>query len=487
MKQTKLFKYSIAAFAMTVLMITSCEKNTHELPQERTPDYSPQTIVEFRSGQALNPDRFLGKGFNLIRNRISEEAGISTYSVVDYNRLQGSRPWDPIGNRDFSDVYAPEIISDAQNSDPVRTYSEDISNRWFQDSLGIDLGSKYKKSSLNYKYANQTEGSYKSHVYRSYIYKTEKKVFYDAIDPSHFSFFLHARFINDLKRMRGYELVNKYGTHLITSYLLGPFIDLTILAKESYFTKNEIATLSSALFDKAVEINGGFSKKLKENYSHTSVIYRQGGSDYAPEKSILTFTSLFNTGKIETINENEWYKQIRKNDNTFMSLSFVREELVPIHDLIPDVPLKIKYICGIIDAIKKNTSPSTSAATTFVFCEPKTFTPVLYNGEYIHTKLLSFETQSYTTVFYGNGSFHPLSEYTFTGKEEAGEPWIPSLNENGLWTLQNNSSKRFLCYDLVMRSELEDTQGKRFWMLNPILPSVYGGDYTWSNMLIKKN
>ena len=107
---------------------------------------------------------------------------------------------------------------------------------------------------------------------------------YDLSDPKNLEFYLNKRFVRDLSQLRAADLISKYGTHIVTKYYIGPYIDLRVSANSSTFSAEDVKKLESKIWDNKINISRTLRNKVEKNSTDISVIYRQGGSDYIPEK-----------------------------------------------------------------------------------------------------------------------------------------------------------------------------------------------------------
>lgn len=475
----------VSLIALLVLSFGACKDG--DAPESKTPesresssgqdDYPKFSYLRGLSERELAPDRFLGRSFNLIKHTNNDRDGFAEWDILDKARLTADNPWSPFGRPVDPEAYAPEQIERDENpKDPyIRTYSI-LNSRSYSDSLTISVGAEYKPVTLGYTNKRYTSSETASYIYRSilgYKYLSES---YDIRDVSDFEFYLHKRFVRDLKKLTAAELVEKYGTHLVTSYTTGAFQDLAISASKNSFTEGDVAKIHAALWSDKGTLSHEVQRKLTNSQSKIGVTYIQSGSDYIPPQSLLLPTILFDGSKeIAPIDHKSFAEQIRMNARSSFFALKGDNPLIP--SLISDLPLKVKYFSGILDLIR----PQGVGGTMYVFSDPDTYGIVDYHSEYLDVIMPRYESgQVY--IFIGPNAYRTFDE---TGRSM--HRWYAQLNESGLWTFQSLKSSKYLCRDFALRTKAEDTENLRFWGLNPAIPTAELNQYSLANLFVRKS
>ena len=438
-------------------------------------EYPKFSYLRGLSEQELAPDRFLGRSFNLIKHTNNDRDGFAKWDILDKARLTADNPWSPFGRPVDPEAYAPEHIErDEDSKDPyIRAYSI-LNSRSYSDSLTISVGAEYKPVTLGYTNKRYTSSETASYIYRSilgYKYLSES---YDIRDVSDFEFYLHKRFVRDLKKLTAAELVEKYGTHLVTSYTTGAFQDLAISASRNSFTEGDVAKIHAALWSDKGTLSHEVQRKLTNSQSKIGVTYIQSGSDYIPPQSLLLPTILFDGSKeIAPVDHKSFAEQIRMNARSSFFALEGDNPLIP--SLISDLPLKVKYFSGILDLIR----PQRVASTMYVLSDPERYVMIPYKTKFLSVMLPRYESQQ-VFVYIGAGAYQLFEE-----EGRSMTTWYARMQETGLWTLQSITSRRFLCRDFVLRTAEEDSQNLRFWGLNPSIPTLNGNRYSIANLFIQ--
>ena len=277
--------------------------------------------------------------------------------------------------------------------------------------------------------------------------------------------------MRDLKVLSAAELVEKYGTHVVTSYSTGASQDLAVAANSSLFTESEVMAIHGALWVGGGILSPELQKKVSNNYSQLGVTYLQSGSKYEPNLS-----SLIDPGyTVGQYDQRLFQEQINANAHTtFLEL----EEGNPsIPSLISDIPLKVKYFSGILDLVR----PSKLGSTMYVLSNPETYELIPYQSTYLNVMLPRYESQQ-VFVYIGTGAYQLFEE-----EGRSMTRWYARMQETGLWTFQSLKSSKYLCRDFVLRTEQEDTGNLRFWGLNPIVSTGAKSWVSLATLLIRKS
>jgi MAC/Perforin domain. len=467
----------LALVALMALGISSCkEKDDPDRPSPDRKIASEGTYPTFMRLHGVEPktlpaERYLGKCFDLVGHTANDAGGFTRWSVLDEKRIASNDPWSPFGRAITPTLRVPrhtELSVQPEDRSFKRTYQSSV-DKPFSDSMVVAVGTGYEKVTCSYGNRRYSVGSLQRYVYRyttGYKYLYER---YDVADPMDYEFYLHKRFVRDLKVLSAAELVEKYGTHVVTSYSTGASQDLAVAANSSLFTESEVMAIHGALWVGGMPLFPELQKKVSNNYSQLGVTYLQSGSKYEPNLSSVI--DLDHT--VGRYDQRLFQEQINANAHTtFLEL----EEGNPsIPSLISDIPLKVKYFSGILDLIR----PPRVASTMYVLSDPESYVMTPYKTKFLTVMLPRYESQQ-VFVYIGTGAYQLFEE-----EGRSMTRWYARMQETGLWTLQSIISRRFLCRDFVLRTAEEDSQNLRFWGLNPAIPTVNGNRYSLANLFIQ--
>ena len=469
----------LALAALMALGISSCkEKDDPDRPSPDRKIASEGTYPKFTHLRAVEPktlpaERYLGQCFDLVGHTANDAGGFTRRSVLDEKRIASNDPWSPFGRAITPTLRVPrhtELNVLPEERSFKRTY-QSSADKPFSDSMVVAVGPGYEKVTCSYGNRRYSVGSLQRYVYRyttGYKYLYER---YEVADPMDYEFYLSKRFVRDLKVLSAAELVEKYGTHVVTSYSTGASQDLAVAANSSLFTESEVMAIQGVLWVGGGILSPELQKKVSNNYSQLGVTYLQSGSKYEPNLS-----SLIDPGyTVGQYDQRLFQEQINANAHTtFLEL----EEGNPsIPSLISDIPLKVKYFSGILDLIR----PQRVASTMYVLSDPESYVMTPYKTKFLTVMLPRYESQQ-VFVYIGTGAYQLFEE-----EGRSMTRWYARMQETGLWTFQSLKSSKYLCRDFVLRTEQEDTGNLRFWGLNPIVSTGAKSWVSLANLLIRKS
>ncbi|MFC2755526.1 MAG: hypothetical protein ACFN22_03380 [Porphyromonas pasteri] len=469
----------LALVALMALGISSCkEKDDPDRPSPDRKIASEGTYPTFMRLHGVEPktlpaERYLGKCFDLVGHTANDAGGFTRWSVLDEKRIASNDPWSPFGRAITPTLRVPrhtELSVQPEDRSFKRTYQSSV-DKPFSDSMVVAVGTGYEKVTCSYGNRRYSVGSLQRYVYRyttGYKYLYER---YEVADPMDYEFYLSKRFVRDLKVLSAAELVEKYGTHVVTSYSTGASQDLAVAANSSLFTESEVMAIHGALWVGGMPLFPELQKKVSNNYSQLGVTYLQSGSKYEPNLSSVI--DLDHT--VGRYDQRLFQEQINANAHTtFLEL----EEGNPsIPSLISDIPLKVKYFSGILDLVR----PSELGSTMYVLSNPETYELIPYQSTCLNVMLPRYESQQ-AFVYIGAGPYKIFEE-----EGRSMTRWYARMQKTGLWTFQSLKSSKYLCRDFVLRTEQEDTGNLRFWGLNPTVATGVKSRYSLANLLIRKS
>ena len=435
--------------------------------------YASFEVIRGRGTKELLPERYLGRSFSQVAHTANDVDGFTQWSVLDEKRIAANNPWSPFGRAITPNLQAP------QREEQAISLQDRFFNWMYQSSKGIPLydtisvsvGGDYKSREMVYGNRRYSSGSSHQHIYRymmgyKYLYE-----YYQTDTPTDYEFFLHKRFVRDLKMLTAAELVQKYGTHLVTSYFTGAALDLAVAANESLFTSSEVTSIFNALWVGGTALSPQLRSKVTHNHLQWGVTYLQTGSVYTPDP-LYPITSVDAIGRYD---EGLFKEQINPNAHTtFLELEKGNPS---IPTLISDIPLKVKYCAGILDLVR----PREVGSTMYVFSDPATYELIPYQSTYLNVMLPRYESQQ-AFVYIDAGSYKIFEE-----EGRSMTRWYARMQETGLWTFQSLKSSKYLCRDFVLRTDKEDTGNLRFWGLNPIVSTGAKSWVSLANLLIRKS
>lgn len=461
---------------------TAC-KESQETPapprdteyQQGDSHYWDSSNVRAFISSSPSASRYLGRGFDLLNYERTDPEGLTIYSALDLKRIQNNTPWNPFNQAGMENALAPEATELEGSDRPKQETIKESGKQAYTDSVSFSLGIGYKGSKIEYTHKTATDDVENSYVYRSRLAFKFKKVNWDIDNVSDYGFFLNRRFVLDLKRLKASALVEKYGTHIVTSYSVGALQELRVTANTSTFSKEETEKIHGSILDGILSITNNAFHKVITNRNRLSITYTQAGSAYIPPRPFLAPNLFFKEEKdTPPLDVKSFVEQIKKESNDFVELE---GSLVSIPDLIANIPLKVKYACGIL----AKSGINGAKPTVYVLSDPSTYEVIRKDGEHLTIRLDSYY-DSHVRIYVGDSAFDKIND----PEDKSGRTiWDAQLNEEGLWILKSLHRSRYLCRDLKIRSLEEDKDGLRFWGLNPILQTKSGSRTSLAGLLIQ--
>lgn len=249
--------------------------------------------------------------------------------------------------------------------------------------------------------------------------------------------------------------MEKYGTHLVTQYSTGALLSFGVMADSQLFTLEEVEALQRHIFWGDTTLSQESWRKALQHRKDIGILYRHRGSNRPPQQTHLQPESLFQGSQpTEKIDQRIFRKQINWDSHTFLRLGYLGTS---IPNLISNLPLKVKYICGILDKIR----PADQQGTDYLLCDPASYKVIRKNSIDLRIHMDSY-TGAEVTIFRGSTKTinDPLDGEQVTR-------WQAEIDMDGLWTFKKVGTDRYFCRDLQVRTSAEDTKGFRFWALNP--------------------
>lgn len=427
-------------------------------------------------GSTAPEAEYLGRNFNPVQYTANDPRGFALGQVLDMQRIQSNTPWSPFG-RALTTVDAPEAYVRAGSTRPFNQTIQAMGEKAYGDSITLKADAEVFGAKLGFTHKQYSSSIEKSYVYRSIHGYKLRYLGWDIDQETDYEFFLSRRFVRDLKRLTAAELVNKYGTHVVTAYSLGAFQDLSVIVNSSYFSQEDALDIHGSLFGSKLSGGRNASQKASTHRTQLAIVYQQAGSDYTPPRPFLVPTVLFkNDIDITPLDPAAFQSQIRPNNPDFFELE---GENVAIPDLISSLPLKVKYLAGIMDLAR----PERERSSNYVLVDPTTFALVKDGGKHLSIYLSDYR-DGQVRIYRGDNPFATVND-----PESSRQPtvWQASIDEDGLWQFRELHSQRYLCRDLQIRTIAQDTQGLRRWALNPIIPSAKNRAIGLAGLLIKSN
>ena len=339
-------KNYIYIFSFLSILFWSCSND--ELENE----VSNQNFVSSFSTKSAG-DAFydvLGYGYDCTFSDF-KGAVYSKARVIDLDRFKSGNGRDartgtvkkfPIGTIEEALLHSGETSSTWGKN--LEEFKENISS---QNNVSMTVEKEKVKlfsTELKSYFSNVSSFSSSQSFYRLDAKRYSRKLTMSDVYPSNLKYFLTDGFINDLKSYTGTQLVNKYGTHVLTDILLGGVGTIVFNAKlmsstEENSFKNEansffgIVTTSSTL--------EGASTKFRNFKDIKIFIKTYGGSTNIAQD--ISYNPM--TGELQNLSFNyqNWMNSISKNTEEIIGVGNNTTKICLLSEFVDD-PIKKREV-----------------------------------------------------------------------------------------------------------------------------------------------
>lgn len=257
----------------------------------------------------------------------------------------------------------------------LNEYKEKVAS---QNNVSMTISNKMNvklfSAELKSFFENSSHFSSSESFYRMNAKRYTRKITMSNVYPTQLKYFLTDEFINDLKNSSGEQLVNKYGTHVLTDILLGGVGSCVFNAKiinqtnETKF-KNEVS-----LFFKIITTYSSLEEArttFKDIKDINIFIQTYGGSGTIGEN--VSYDPM--TGELNglTFNYQSWLNSINKTTEEIIGIGNNTTKICLLSEFIDD-PSKKKEVEDAILAycesqeIKMNNTPNFSYEKVNISC-----------------------------------------------------------------------------------------------------------------------
>lgn len=289
--------------------------------------------IDSPSLRSLNSNKYsvLGAGYDAARTAFDDHIDVRS-QIIDIERY--------LKSREIKDEDAIHISN--VNESYGKTYDEYLKsesigfNLNFKASLfGVKLSWFNTEFSMNSSHSNKNVSKTSYHKYEELTVK--RRIFFDNVAPSELKKYLTPQFVNDLKVLSASEIVNVYGTHVLTDVLLGGKLSIYASAEVQENEFNSFLSINTSLFSGTLKGNKEttISKKLlKANYS---LLVKTYGGD-----NVSASYPLREDGYVspDVLDYSKWSNSL--NTKTGLLIGIGRKQVYPISEFIDDYIKKVE-------------------------------------------------------------------------------------------------------------------------------------------------
>lgn len=330
--------------------IISCSKK-EEIIEPNIKNPNKATIITRAAGDGKND--LLGYGYNFLYALGDNYKG-ATNPVIDIHKFITGEAADPNTGKTVSIPKGKVEIAlahgDLSEYQEYGTSLYDFYQRINGKISFNNVGSSEKKIipkwgivELSYEFDKDITNKEQNSFYKLDLCLNTNRVYFSSINVKRLRYFLSDDFIYAIHNYTAKEIVDDYGTHVLTDIYTGGKLSVLASALEKNTTQNDLQTLTKNIMG---FVTGNISKNIKitENLSNLTLsILQSGGSNPISTRMITS-----NNGYIETnfIDWNQWKSGVDTQHSTLIHTNL--EKIIPIWDFIDDPKLKEDVIDEII-------------------------------------------------------------------------------------------------------------------------------------------
>lgn len=325
----------LITFSLLSCLILSC--TDEELIIDQLKESTPVT----RSAGDGNYD-LLGYGYNCFYSDFQDPL-YAKAKVIDVERLQKGLGRDPITGQEV--IFTPADIETSilhGKTETKTVYGSSVYT--LTENLNIhataNIGDKILKLfSLDLEATINSGGTKEERnaFYRVDALKMTRRLTLPYTTPSRLKYFFTDVFLSDLKSLSGKELVEKYGTHVMTDILLGGKFSAFYTGK---YTSTEATQLqefkaSSNFLTSSITANVHYDSNLFNSFKNVNIyIKTQGGS-----QTVTSIISQDPNGKLDNVSFDyvSWMNSVTPETESLIGIGNPDTRIYLISEFIDDI------------------------------------------------------------------------------------------------------------------------------------------------------
>ncbi len=349
MKQSKFLTY----FFLAMLAI-GCSNDYDE--QTNKPDQDTTANITKSAGDGKYD--LIGYGYDIKGEYANASYGKSKiFDVSKIVQLDPNRFEESLINNQTVELFAGSTATE---------YKKNIITKV---SAGGDGFFGLFKASVNANFTQDITNN-ESFTYASYEFNIEKKELKLLIPAEDYNRFLTINFKEDIERLSPKEIVQLYGTHVLTNITLGARMNILYrgkaqsnLATKANSGSANVKFAAGKIFGLDVSGSNNTSTSEFSKFTQQSLTYKtMGGSTFTAISSMLDIT---NPNLMPQIELGNWLSSINGNNITLTKIN--PQGIIPIYNLISDNDIKAanlkKYIETDINTIYTKSTEYTDAGS----------------------------------------------------------------------------------------------------------------------------
>ncbi|WP_217931970.1 MAC/perforin domain-containing protein [Bacteroides caecimuris] len=325
----------LITFSLLSCLILSC--TDEELIIDQLKESTPVT----RSAGDGHYD-LLGYGYNCFYSDFQDPL-YAKAKVIDIERLQKGLGRDPITGQEV--IFTPADIETSilhGKTETKTAYGSSIYT--LTENLNIhataNIGDKILKLfSLDLEATINSGGTKEERnaFYRVDALKMTRRLTLPYTTPSRLKYFFTDVFLSDLKSLSGKELVEKYGTHVMTDILLGGKFSAFYTGKYTSTSATQVQEFkaSSNFLMSSITANSHYDSNLFNSFNNVNIyIKTQGGS-----QTVTSIISQDPNGKLDNVSFDyvSWINSVTPETESLIGIGNPDTQIYLLSEFIDDI------------------------------------------------------------------------------------------------------------------------------------------------------
>ena len=325
----------LITFSLLSCLILSC--TDEELIIDQLKESTPVT----RSAGDGNYD-LLGYGYNCFYSDFQDPL-YAKAKVIDLERLQKGLGRDPITRQEV--VFTPAEIEKSilhGKTETKTAYGSSIYT--LTENLNIHATAKIESGilklfSLDLEATINSGGTKEERnaFYRVDALKMTRRLTLPYTTPSRLKYFFTDIFLSDLKSLSGQELIDKYGTHVMTDILLGGKFSAFYTGKYSSTEETQLQEFkaSSNFLMSSITANVHYDSNLFNSFKNVNIyIKTQGGS-----QTVTSIISQDPNGKLDNVSFDyaSWMNSVTSETESLIGIGNPDTRIYLLSEFIDDI------------------------------------------------------------------------------------------------------------------------------------------------------
>lgn len=320
----------LAPAAMLLLGVLSC--STNEILEETNESPNLSKSAKSLSAKYTSEYSYLGSGYDVTKSYAVESS--TGNQVIDVYQLVNDIESTPTPFQDYKENYGENAYEYAKNV----TTKVDLGGTFslFKQSITASFNGSLTSN-------NKFDGKY---IYGSYhLLIKQKRYKFKTPTASNLKNYLTPQFTQAVQTMTPQEIVQYYGTHILTDIYTGGKLDVMFRSEttnENRKNASEVGVKVSALNIFNINVNNNVDTSSASKNFNRTLSYRSYGGD--PTKSLLGTISMDQS--TPSVNIANWQSSCTPENSVFVDIA--EQGVLKLYDLVDD-PIKKASLKAYID------------------------------------------------------------------------------------------------------------------------------------------